>query len=125
MSKTLAIVMLGGALGAASRYLVGVMSTTLVASRFPWATLGINIAGSFLIGLLWSLYASEQWFQDWGRALLVVGLLGGFTTFSAFSLETLELLQTSKVSAALYVSGSVAGCLLAVALGYGLGSPEP
>lgn len=124
MTKTLLLVMTGGAIGAGARYLVGWAVVTIAGNTlmFPWATLGINIAGSFLIGLVWSVCADVQWFQEWGRALLVVGLLGGFTTFSTFSLETLELFEVRRVSALLYVLASMFGCLLAVALGYATGS---
>lgn len=111
-------------MGAGVRYFVGwaVVSVSGHALMFPWTTLGINIAGSFLIGLVWSVYADAQWFLEWGRALLVVGLLGGFTTFSTFSLETLELFLVNRLSALLYVLASVLGCLLAVAFGHTVGS---
>lgn len=125
MSQGILWVALGGALGAMARYAIGMASLNLSqqseGSVFPWATLGINIAGSFAIGLLWSLYADTHWFQSWGRPLLVIGALGGFTTFSAFSLETLTLLNSHKWLAVTYVTSSVFGCLAAVAVGYGLG----
>ena len=106
----------GGAIGAVLRLL---MSTVIGAHHlFPWATLAINIAGSFAIGLLWGGYGHTEWFQSWGRMLLVVGLLGGFTTFSAFSLETLTLLHSGRWLAGFaYVFASVCGCLLAVLVG--------
>ena len=115
--------MTGGAVGAGVRYLVGyaVSSVSGHALMFPWTTLGINIAGSFLIGLMWSVYAQAPWFLEWGRALLVVGLLGGFTTFSTFSLEALELFLVNRLTALFYVLASVLGCLLAVASGYTIG----
>lgn len=111
----------GGALGASARYLVSTWMQTQ--DQFPWSTLTINIAGSLCIGLAWGSWSHLAWFQDWGRAFLVVGLLGGFTTFSAFSLETLALLQLNKVGGAFgYVLASVAGCLLAAWLGQRLTS---
>ena len=105
-------VALGGSIGAASRFLI---STALfVPGQFPWATLLINIAGSFGIGLLWGFGHQQVWFDDWGRYLLVVGLLGGFTTFSAFSLETVGLVEGGRLAgAAGYVLASVLGCVLA------------
>lgn len=107
---------MGGASGAVMRYL---LSAVIGAHHlFPWATLTINIAGSFAIGLLWGGFGHMDWFQQWGRALLVVGLLGGFTTFSAFSLETLNLLQSERFFAGLgYVLASICGCLIAVYAG--------
>lgn len=113
-------VALGGAMGAVLRY---ALTALLPLSLFPWAILGINIAGSFCIGLVWALFADAQWFQHWGRALLVVGLLGGFTTFSAFSMETLTMLQQQRVvTAATYIVLSALGCVTAAALGHTLGS---
>lgn len=109
-------VALGGAGGALLRY--GLSALIGMHHLFPWATLAINIAGSFAIGLIWGAYGAADWFQQWGRLFLVVGLLGGFTTFSAFSLETLNLLQASRyVLAVSYVVASVGACLLAVVLG--------
>jgi CrcB protein len=109
-------VALGGSLGAASRF---VISTILfVPGQFPWATLVINIAGSFGIGLLWGFGHQQAWFEQWGRYLLVVGLLGGFTTFSAFSLETVGLLESGRLAGAVgYVSASVLGCVLMAWIG--------
>ncbi|MFP6817193.1 MAG: fluoride efflux transporter CrcB [Pseudomonadales bacterium] len=105
-------VALGGSLGATSRYLI---STVLfVPGQFPWATLVINIAGSFGIGLLWGFGYQQAWFEQWGRYLLVVGLLGGFTTFSAFSLETVGLVEGGRFAGAFsYVLASLVGCVLA------------
>ena len=78
-------VAIGGAMVACLRY---GMSLWLGGGLLPWATLATNIIGSFIIGLVWGLYAGEEWFQSLGRLMLVVGLLGGLTTFSTFSLET-------------------------------------
>ena len=108
----------GGALGAVLRY---ALTLLFPASLFPWAILGINIAGSFLIGLMMAWWAELEWFQNWGRLFLVVGILGGFTTFSAFSLETLLMIQQQRLlQAGGYILGSVMGCLLAVAAGVAL-----
>ena len=117
MTINLAWVAAGGALGAVARYLLsGLLRTD---GEFPAATLTVNIAGSLGIGLAWGAWAHQPWFQDWGRAFLAVGLLGGFTTFSAFSLEALTLMHTHRIgAAAIYVMATLAGCLTAVWLGY-------
>lgn len=116
MTKALLWVALGGGLGAVARFLV---STWLfMPGRFPWATLAINIAGSFAIGVLWGVGQQQPWFDSWGRYLLVVGVLGGFTTFSAFSLETAALMETGRHAQALgYVLASVLLCVLMALLG--------
>jgi CrcB protein len=109
-------VALGGSLGAVGRF---VISTVLfVPGQFPWATLVINIAGSFGIGLLWGVAHQQPWFEQWGRYLLVVGMLGGFTTFSAFSLETVGLIDGGRWAGAVgYVTASMLGCVCAAWLG--------
>lgn len=99
-------VALGGALGAMLRF--GFTQLIGAELRFPWATLLINIAGSFAIGAAVGLWQQASWFEDWGRPLLVAGVLGGFTTFSAFSLETVNLILTGRsVTAAIYAVLSV------------------
>ena len=77
------LVAVGGALGALGRYGIG---QVVQAGNFPVATLLVNVTGSFLIGALWATFDESQWFQDWGKYLITVGMLGGFTTFSSFSL---------------------------------------
>ncbi|MCY3641708.1 MAG: fluoride efflux transporter CrcB [Gammaproteobacteria bacterium] len=115
-----AAVALGGALGAVARYLVSVTFSSApgLSADFPWATLTINLTGSLGIGLAWGSWSHLPWFQDWGRVFLVVGVLGGFTTFSAFSMESLMLINAGRWSAAIgYAMASVVGCLLAAWLG--------
>ena len=113
-------VAVGGACGALLRFaLNGAIGTQHL---FPWATLTINIAGSLAIGLVWGLYSQSEWFVAWGRLFLVVGVLGGFTTFSAFSLETLQFIEQGRVVPALvYASASVIGCVTACFVGARLG----
>lgn len=116
MLKAVLWVAMGGGLGAVGRFLI---STWLfMPGRFPWATLAINIAGSFTIGLLWGAGQNQPWFDAWGRYLLVVGVLGGFTTFSAFSLETAALMESGRQGQALtYALVSVAACVVMALLG--------
>ncbi len=111
-----AIVMLGGAFGAAARFhLAGWFGR-----EFPWGTLAINLIGSFLSAVVAARLApGEPW-----RLFLAVGVLGGFTTFSAFSLETFELIDAGRLLAAVgYVLASVIGGLLAFACGQMLARP--
>ena len=110
---------LGGAVGAMARYSLGLL---FAGQTFPWGTLTINVAGSFIIGALWSFCGEQNWFISWGRGFLLVGVLGGFTTFSAFSLETLLLINNGRIAVATtYVSTSVGLCLLGVWLGSRVG----
>jgi CrcB protein len=97
-----ALVMLGGALGSALRYGAGLLSVAWFGAAYPWSTLAVNIAGSALIGV-----AAGAGVEGGARLLLVTGLLGGFTTFSAFSLETAGLWDRSPWFAASYVAASV------------------
>lgn len=90
-------------------------------TQFPWGTLAVNVTGCLLVGVLGALFepASPLHVRQDLRVLLVVGVLGGFTTFSAFSLEALLLLQRGATGAAItYVLVSVAACLLAAAVAY-------
>lgn len=121
MLESLLWVALGGAGGASARFLLS--TVFFVPGQFPWPTLVINIAGSLGIGLLWGLYGQHVWFEAWGRYLLVVGFLGGFTTFSAFSLETVGLVEGGReTAAAAYVLASLIGCVLAAWAGQRLGT---
>lgn len=121
LAESVLWVALGGAFGAAGRFLLS--TVFFVPDQFPWPTLVINIAGSLGIGLLWGYYGQHGWFESWGRYLLVVGFLGGFTTFSAFSLETVGLLEGGRPAAAAgYVGASLAGCVIAAWLGQRLAS---
>jgi fluoride exporter len=108
MSQTLSLVALGGAIGSVLRYLM------VAAIGASWGTAAVNVLGSFLIGVLFvGLGARDGW-----QLFLMTGLLGGFTTFSAFSLDALKLLDTGgPLQAAIYVLGSVTLSLAAVALG--------
>ena len=107
-----ALVFLGAGLGGSARYWLGIALKTDAA--FPWPTFAINATGSLLIGLVLGLYAENEP----ARLFLAVGLLGGYTTFSAFSYETLVLLRDRNPLPALgYALGSVVVGLLAATLG--------
>jgi fluoride exporter len=88
MVKNLIIIMLGGSLGAVSRYLVGLMAAKAWGVNFPWGTLIVNMAGCFLIGLIFALADSVRLLTPSVRLFLITGFLGALTTFSSFSLET-------------------------------------
>jgi CrcB protein len=101
-------VALGGALGSVARYLVGIGSGKLFGLGFPWGTLIINIAGSFLIGVFAELFALKWDLPQTGRVFLTVGICGGFTTFSTFSLDSYVLIERGDFwPAAAYIVGSV------------------
>jgi len=108
-------VALGGALGSVARYLLTLVAVAQFGVGFPWGTLAINIAGSALIGVAAGLGVGGD-----VRLFLVTGVLGGFTTFSAFSLETGLLWERSPALAAGYVAASLVLALAAFALCFGL-----
>jgi fluoride exporter len=117
-------VALGGALGSVARFGIANAMTALTGPQFPWGTLLINATGSFLIGWFGALTGSRGSFAVPAdiRAFVMVGICGGYTTFSSFSLQTLELMQAGEVLAAGgYILGSVILCLLFVWLGVWLG----
>jgi CrcB protein len=114
----LLLVLAGGALGSAARYLVATWAANRWGAVFPWGTLGVNIAGCFLIGLLATLADEAGRIGPDTRVFLVVGVLGGFTTFSSFSLETLRLAEENELfRAAAYLLASVGIGLLAALVG--------
>lgn len=109
---------LGGALGSVARYGVG-LAVRGWAPGWPWGTLAVNLLGSFLIGALVAAFEARP-VSDVIRLGLVTGVLGGFTTFSAFSLETLQMWRAGEtVPALLYAGGSVVLGLAACAAGFG------
>lgn len=107
------LVAAGGAAGSVLRYLVSVAAVTWAGTGFPWGTLAVNVIGSAAIGLCGALGLAGEW-----RLLIVTGTLGGFTTFSAFSLETGMLWERHPGLAALYVGASLVLGLAAFALFY-------
>ena len=116
---------LGGALGSVARYWLSGIIGQRVGEAFPWGTILVNVSGSFLIGVLaaWSgpggrLSGAAGW-----RPFLVVGVCGGYTTFSAFSMQTFDLARSGQLlSAGGNVVLSVGLCLLATGLGFALGA---
>lgn len=109
------LVGLAGAAGALARYQIGL---SVGRRSFPWATLGINLVGSFLLGLLLKL-ANDRGWPDSTTLPIGVGFLGAFTTFSTFSVETQAMLRTDRFGmAAVYVAASVLGGIAAATLGY-------
>lgn len=115
MWMTLAQVALGGAAGAVARYATGLATARVLGAGFPWGTLTVNVVGSFLMGIL-----AVVLMQSGGRfsPLLMTGLLGGFTTFSAFSLDAVTLFERGQVGLAVaYVAASVGVSILALVAG--------
>ena len=114
----------GGALGSMARFWLTGAVAALTGPRFPYGTLLINILGSFVIGVVAGLTLTPErmGMHPDLRIFLMVGICGGFTTFSAFSLQTLELLQAGAVvPALLYVAASVLLCVLFVWFGWAIG----
>ncbi len=117
MLKNFIFVGLGGAVGSMLRYAVTLLATAMQIST-NWATVAVNVVGSFLIGLFLSMCGTGSW-----MLLLTVGLCGGFTTFSTFSSQSLTLLQNGQYGAGLaYVFGTLVLCLLFVWCGMALGA---
>ena len=118
--KHIIFIALGGAGGAVARYLVA-NAIHIAPGKFPWATLSVNLAGSFCIGIMYVLIAERAALHSDWRSIAVVGFLGAFTTFSTFSLETINLIESGQMGmAALYALTSVSICVMAAGLGIGL-----
>ena len=115
---------LGGALGALARWAI-VLALPRSSGDWPWATLTVNLAGCLLIGVLLAVVSARRPLDDHLRTFLGAGVLGGFTTFSAFAVEVADLLRAGvPVVAGGYVAVSVLGGLRAVAAGLRLGGPD-
>jgi fluoride exporter len=112
------LVFLGGGIGAALRHGVNILSAALFGVSFPWGTFIVNVAGSLLIGVFaaWFAFKSDAASQSL-RLFLTTGILGGFTTFSAFSLDAVLAERGELAQAAAYVVGSVVLSLAAIFLG--------
>ncbi|MEM1113384.1 MAG: fluoride efflux transporter CrcB [Pseudomonadota bacterium] len=115
--KYLILIALGGAGGAVSRHLLGSWAHDLWDTRFPIGTLLVNVIGSFAIGVLFVVIMERAWLHpDW-RGVLMVGFLGAFTTFSTFSLDTIQMIESGAYwHAAGYIVASFLTCVLAAGL---------
>ncbi len=113
----LLLVMAGGAVGAGARHLTGQALLRVAGPGWPWGTLAVNLVGGLLMGVLVG-WLARQGGSEATRLLLGVGLLGGFTTFSAFSLDVVVMVQRGDWgSAAAYIALSVVGSVAALLLG--------
>ncbi|MCW1934767.1 fluoride efflux transporter CrcB [Pararhodobacter zhoushanensis] len=116
MIYTLLQVALGGAIGASGRYLTGVASLRLMGPGFPWGTLAVNVIGSFVMGVV--VVALGHLSANRFAPLLMTGVLGGYTTFSAFSLDAMTIWERGQQGLAMvYVGASVVLSLAAILAG--------
>ncbi|MBX4954400.1 fluoride efflux transporter CrcB [Rhizobium lentis] len=112
------LVALGGAIGSVLRYYVGQWALRLMGPAFPWGTLAVNVAGCFVIGVFAELIARRFNASIELRLLLITGFLGGFTTFSAFSLDAISLFERGEaVAGGIYIVASVGLSMAAVIAG--------
>ena len=116
---TLVAISIGAIVGANARFLVGGWLAERLASGFPWPTIAINLAGSFLLGFVLVLSAERGLGPWWVRPAIAVGFLGSFTTFPAFSVETVSLIERGDLAGAL---GNAAGSVLVCVAGAWLGT---
>lgn len=111
------VVFLGGGVGAAARHVVNLLAAQ-GSAKFPWGTLAVNVLGSLLIGVLAEWFALRAQLPQPLRLFLITGVLGGFTTFSAFSLEVGLLIERGQMAAAAgYVLASIIGAVGAMFVG--------
>src|ERR1043165_9181361 len=102
----------GGALGSALRYLVAIAAVNWLGPTFPWGTLAVNLVGSFLIGLVQALALDGLVLSEDARLFLTAGVMGGLTTYSAFSYESVRLMESGAwPQAILYVAVTTIACL--------------
>lgn len=117
MQNTLGLVALGGAIGAVLRYLVILGSVRIIGTGFPMGTMIVNVVGSFIMGIA-AIALLQRGQGTFLVPFVMVGILGGFTTFSAFSLDAIVLIEKGRVaSAATYVLGSVGLSIFALFAG--------
>jgi len=117
MNNLLAIA-IGGSLGAVMRYLTSTSVHRVFGAEFPYGTLTVNVVGSLLMGFISILLLERFMLADYWRAIIIIGFLGAFTTFSTFSMETFNLIQTGEMAKAfLNMFISIMLCLVATWLG--------
>ncbi|MES1156461.1 MAG: fluoride efflux transporter CrcB [Alphaproteobacteria bacterium] len=117
---TCLVVMAGGALGTLARYVIATLALP-ISDKLPWGTIFINVTGSFIIGFIGTLTLAQGKFPlpENARLFIMVGFCGGYTTFSSFSLQTLDLIRSGALlRAATNIGASVVLCLAAVAVGH-------
>lgn len=115
------LVAIGGAIGSALRYLTGIAALRMMGPNFPWGTLTVNVVGSFAIGILSHVIMARFGASEALRLLMITGVLGGFTTFSAFTLDAVVLAERGAVVMPLvYIMASVTLSIGAALLGLGL-----
>jgi CrcB protein len=112
MDRNILLVGLGGLIGSICRYLIAVLFAGQIASSFPFATFTVNIAGCFIIGVLFALSDRGNFLSPEWRILLTTGFCGGFTTFSTFSYESIKLMQDGEI---LYLALNI---ILSVVVGF-------
>ena len=123
MLKNFLLVGLGGGIGSMLRYATSLLFTSRL---FPYSTIVVNVCGSFIIGLVIGISLKSEYFLGNWKLFLATGICGGFTTFSSFSAENIELLQSGKtLSALLYIGTSVILGIAAAGLGYKLITLNP
>lgn len=112
------IIALAGGLGSVSRYYAGMLAYRILGDRLPYGTLAVNVAGSFAIGLAMMFFRSRGLLGSDMRIAVTVGFLGGFTTYSAFALETVDLMHADRIGlAGVYVIATLVLAGLACAAG--------
>ena len=113
---------LGGFLGSIARFYIATIVHKFAGTEFPYGTLVVNVLGCFTIGLLITMF-QEHFIQNSNiRLFLVIGILGGFTTFSSFSLDTIELIKVGEIAGAgINITLSLVGCLIATWFGIFIG----
>lgn len=117
MLRDILIVGTGGFVGSILRYLISI-SITPSKGIFPWSTFTVNILGCFLIGILWGVMDSYDWFSEELRLLLMVGFCGGFTTFSSYALESISVGKENLPLSLLYLVLSIVLGVLFIFLGH-------